>query len=312
MILAAGFGTRMKPLSDRCPKPLLPVLGRPLIDHTIDRLRTVAIEKIGVNVHHGADKVEAYLLGGSPRDVTIAISRETKILGTGGGMEGMRDFLSEEGPFLVHNGDVFSDIDLPDLVACHRSRAPMVTMALRNYTALNNVTVSPEGIIVDFLGKRAAGRVGKDNNLTFTGLSVVDPAVFAFIPRNRPSSIIDTYLDLLDRKPGSICGYVAQGSYWIDVGTPASYLQVHRDALLNEKTMAGLGEFQGKEVYRGTGTEIEAGAQLTGFVSLGNRCRVKKGAHLENCVVWNDTVVEKETRLSNGVIDGKWTYNISS
>ena len=312
MILAAGFGNRMKPLSERCPKPLLPVFGRPLIHYIIERLKTVAIGKIGVNIHHRADTLEAYLLGGSPWNVAIAISREKKILGTGGGMGAMRDFLSGEGPFLVHNGDIFSDIDLPDLVAYHRRRAPMVTMALCDYSSINNVTVSTEGTIVDFLGKRDAGRAGKDNDLTFTGVSIVDPAVFDFIPRNRPSNIIDVYLDLLDRKPGSICGYVVQGNYWIDIGTPVSYLQVHQDVLLNEKTVAGLGEFQGKRVYRGAGTRVEAGAQLTGFMSLGNHCRVKKGVSLENCVVWDDTVVERGIRLKNGVIDGKWNYSISS
>jgi mannose-1-phosphate guanylyltransferase len=188
----------------------------------------------------------------------------------------------------------------------------MVTMALCDYAPLNNVTVSPEGTVIDFLGKRSAGSAGKDIDLTFTGVSVVDPAVFEFIPRNRPSSIIDAYLDLLDHRPDSICGYVVQGHYWIDVGTPGSYLQVHRDVLLNERTVAGLGEFQGKRVHKGEGTTVESGAQLNGFVSLGSRCRVEAGVLLENCAVWDDTVVAEGTRFKNGVIDGKWNYSVSS
>ena len=311
MILAAGFGVRMKPLSIRCPKPLLPVLGRPLIHYTIERLKTAAIEKIGVNVHYGADKVEAYLLEGCPWKGTIALSREKEILGTGGGMGAMREFLSEEGPFLVHNGDVFSDIDLGDLVASHRRHAPMVTMALCNYPSLNNVTVSPEGIIIDFLGRRS-NKGGENRNLTFTGVSIVDPAVFDFIPRNEPSSIIDVYLEMLDRKPGCLCGYVVPGNYWIDIGTPASYLQIHQDILLNEKTVVGTDNRQEKGVYRGMGTTVEVGAQLAGFVSLGNHCRIKRGACLENCVVWDDTVLGTGMRVSNSVIDGKWNYRICS
>jgi len=312
MILAAGFGNRMRPLSSRCPKPLLPVFGRPLIHYAIERLKTVAIEKIGVNIHHGADKVAAYLRDGSPWNVTIALSREKNILGTGGGMGALRDFLSEEEPFLVHNGDVFSDIDLPDLVAFHRLHAPMATMALCDYPALNSVTVAPGGTIVDFLGKRAANRAGIDRNLTFTGVSIVDPAVFDFIPRNGPSSIIDVYLEVLDCKPGSIRGYLVEDNYWIDIGTPASYLQIHQDVLLNEKTVAGLSAFQGKKVFWGHETRVDSGAQLSGFVSLGSHCRVKEGAFLENCVVWDHTVVEREIHLRNGVIDGQWKYRISS
>jgi NDP-sugar pyrophosphorylase family protein len=87
-------------------------------------------------------------------------------------------------------------------------------------------------------------------------VSIVDPAVFDFIPRDRSSNIIDVYLDLLDRKPGALRGYTVQGNYWIDIGTPVSYLQFYQDVLLNEKTVAGLGEFQGKGIYKGNGTEV--------------------------------------------------------
>jgi len=213
---------------------------------------------------------------------------------------------------LVHNGDVFSDIDLPDLVACHCRHAPIATLALCDCPSLNSVTVSPQGTIVDFLGRRGSGRAGIDSTLTFTGVSVVDPAVFNFIPRDGPSSIIDAYIDVIDRKPGSIRGYVVGENYWIDIGTPASYLQVHKDVLLNKRPVAGLGGLQGKRVSRGRGTIVEIGAQLTGFVSLGSHCRVKKGAFIENCVVWDNTIVEREIQLSNGVIDGEWEYRISS
>ncbi|RLA93800.1 MAG: hypothetical protein DRG25_03835 [Deltaproteobacteria bacterium] len=310
MILAAGFGNRMRPLSDRCPKPLLPVLGRPLIDYLIEHLKTISIKKIGVNIHHWANKMEAYLKDGSQWGVEIIISREKEVLGTGGGMEAMRHFLSDEGPFLVYNGDILSDIDLNELIRFHFYYQPLVTMALYDYPPINNVTLSSEGKVVDFLGKRGVSRAEKDKNLTFTGISIVDPSVFDFIPRAEFSSIIDVYLNLLDQWPGCIQGYTVQGKYWIDIGTPTSYLQVHKDILLNGKTVLPLKRFQGMRVYKGVGTIIEPGGKLEGFVSVGKNCIIRKRAFLKNCVVWDNTEVKEGVYLENGVMDGEWKHSI--
>lgn len=306
--MAAGFGNRMKPLSDRCPKPLLPVLGRPLIDYTITHLKTVGIRKIGINVCHLADKMESYLKDGSHWEVEICISREKEILGTGGGIRAMREFLSNEGPFLVYNGDILTNINLPELRELHFQRAPLITMALCDFAPKNNVSLSRDGTIEDFSGKLKKFRPGKDHLLTFTGVSIVDPNVFDFIPRGEPSNIIDIYLDLIIRKPGSIKGYILQGKYWMDIGSPESYLHVHKDILLNGKL--DLFPNEGSGIYKGSGSRIEAGAQLEGFISLGNNCVVEKEVFLKNCAIWDNTVVGKGTHLENGVIDGDWKYSI--
>ena len=191
MILAAGFGNRMRPLSDRFPKPLLPIIGRPLIDYTIEHLKTASIRKIGVNIHHWADKMEAYLGNGSQWNVEITISREREILGTGGGMRALHDFLSDEGPFLVYNGDILSEIELQEVVDFHFRWGPMVTMVLCNYPLKNSVSLSPDGTIVDLSGKLGGVRPGKDKNLTFTGVSIVVPGVLDLIPRMASINIID-------------------------------------------------------------------------------------------------------------------------
>ena len=306
MILAAGFGNRMKPLSDRCPKPLMPILGRPVIEHTIEQLKKASIRKIGVNTHHWADRMETCLGDGSPWGVEITISREDRILGTGGGMRAMREFLSDEGPFLVHNGDILSEINLEELIAFHFRQGAMVTLALCDHHSTNNVCLSPNKAVVDFWGKRGAFQPGKDKNLTFTGISVVDPEILNLAFRVKSGNIIEVYLDLIEQNPGAVLGHVVEERYWIDIGTPSSYLQAHQDILVNGK----MGESRQTGIYNGSGSIIESGARLEGFVSLGQNCIVEKNAFLKNCVVWDNSVVKEGTCLKNGVIDETWEYGI--
>jgi mannose-1-phosphate guanylyltransferase len=311
IILAAGFGIRMKPLTDRCPKPLLPVLGRPIIDYTITRVKTFGIKEIGVNICHLADKMEKFLGDGSRWGVALTLSREPEILGTGGGMGGLRSFLKGEGPFLVYNGDIASKIELTGLAHYHKEHKPLVTLALCDYPPNNNVSLSPDNTIVDFLGKGKKFDPVRDRNLTFTGVSIVDEEILNLIPVSGSSHIIDIYLELIKRQPGSIRGYVVSGDAWRDIGTLAAYLDAHKIILLDHRMGVFGDTVPAGNVYHGQGTWIEPGAVLEGFVSLGEKCLVEKGAFLKNCVVWDNTKVKAGTRCENGVIDGDWQYSLS-
>ena len=311
IILAAGFGVRMRPLTDRCPKPLLPILGRPIIDYTISRVKMFGIKEVGVNICHLADKMEKFLGDGARWGVALTLSREPEILGTGGGMGGLRSFLKGEGPFLIHNGDIASKIDLTGLAHYHKEQKPLVTLALCDYAPKNNVSLSPDNTIVDFLGKHEKFNPHRDRNLTFTGVSIVDEEILNLIPVSGPSHIIDIYLELIKRQPGSIRGYVVAGDDWIDIGTPEAYLETHKNILLDRR-MGLFGEnVLAGNVYQGQGTRIAPGALLEGFVSLGEKCLVEKGAFLKNCVVWDNTKVKAGKRCENGVIDGDWQYSLS-
>lgn len=311
IILAAGFGVRMKPLTDRCPKPLLPVLGRPIIDYTISRVKTFGIKEIGVNICHLADKMEKFLGDGSRWGVALTLSREPEILGTGGGMGGLRSFLKGEGRFLVYNGDIASKIDLTGLAQDHREQMPLVTLALCDYGPKNNVSLSPDNTIVDFLGKREEFSSRRNRTLTFTGVSIVEEEVLNLIPVSGPSHIIDIYLELIKRQPGSIRGYVVSGDEWGDIGTLGAYLDAHKTILLDHRMGLFGDTVPAGNIYQGQGTRIEPGAVLEGFVSLGEKCLVEKRAFLKNCVVWDNTVVKAGTRCENGVIDGGWQYSLA-
>lgn len=309
MVLAAGYGTRIRPLSDRRPKPLLPIVGRPLIDYVLHHLSQLGISKIGVNLHHGAVQMEDHLRNHTPNGIELYLSPETTILGTGGGIAAMREFLRDEGPFVVYNGDVLSRIDLSTLIVTHARHCPLVTMALWDEATKNTVTLSPEGVVRDFSGRLGAFQEGRDRQLTFTGISVVDPQVLDLIPPRGPSNIIDLYLALIERKPGTIRGLPIQGSYWSDVGTPRAYLQAHEDLLLHGKgalflTEATIGCFQGP------GSRIEPGAAWEGFLAVGSNCLIREDTYLKNCVIWDNSIVERGLHLENGVIDGNWHYTL--
>jgi mannose-1-phosphate guanylyltransferase len=193
----------------------------------------------------------------------------------------------------------------------HKEQKPLVTLALCDYAPKNKVSLSPDNTIVDFLGKRKKNNPSRDRNLTFTGVSIVDEGVLNLIPVSGPSHIIDIYLDLIKRQPGSIRGYVVSGEDWRDIGTPEGYLDAHKTILLDHR-MGLFGEnVPAENVYQGQGTRIEPGAVLEGFVSLGEKCLVEKGTFLKNCVVWDNTKVKAGTHCENGVIDGDWQYSLS-
>ncbi|MCX8011721.1 MAG: NDP-sugar synthase [Desulfobacterota bacterium] len=310
IILAAGFGERMQPLSTRCPKPLLPILGRPIIDYIIRQLKDLGIIQIGVNICHLAEKMKNFLGDGSRWGVDITFSPEQEIQGTGGGIRRFFSFLEGEDYFLVYNGDVFARVDLRGLIAEHQRKRSLATLALCNFPPKNNVTCSPEGLITDFLGKLKKFDPQRNLNFTFTGISVVSFEVLKFIPQNIPSNIIETYLQLLEYYPGSIRGYLVSETEWMDIGTPQAYLEVHKKILFDRQPLS-IEKIPLGGIYRGEGTTIQPEAKLYGFVSLGNYCVVEKEVFLKNCVVWDNTRVKTGTCLENGVIDGNWLFSLS-
>jgi NDP-sugar pyrophosphorylase family protein len=161
------------------------------------------------------------------------------------------------------------------------------------------------------LGKRKKFNPGIDRNLSFTGVSIVDEEILNLIPVSGPSHIIDIYLELIKRRPGSIRGYVVSEDDWIDIGTPEAYLGVHKNILLDRRLSFFLKQMPRGSIYQGEGTRIEPGAMLEGFVSLGKHCIVERGVFLKNCVVWDNTKVKTGTSFDNGVIDGDWQYSLS-
>jgi mannose-1-phosphate guanylyltransferase len=229
MILAAGLGTRLRPLTDSLPKPLLPVAGTPLIVWNLLLLRKHGIREVIINLHYLGDLIEKELGDGSKWGMSLSYSHEWTLLGTGGGIKQAQWFFGED-PFLVLNGDTLLELDLATVTACHREGAALATMVLRDDLDADRwgaVEIDDRQHVLRIIGRGRSVEPAMGKRM-FAGVHVMDPRLLHEVPYGRESSIIDAYVREIER--GSVVlGYTMEG-YWSDVGTPERYAQVQHDA----------------------------------------------------------------------------------
>ncbi|HWW88357.1 MAG TPA: nucleotidyltransferase family protein [Vicinamibacterales bacterium] len=231
VILAAGHGTRLGSLTVARPKPMLPVCGRPLLEHTIRWLRRHGIASISINLHHCPLAVIEYFGNGSQFQVDIAYSVEETLHGTAGGVKRMAALFASA--FVVVYGDVLTDFDLRDLLAEHANgpSEPHLTMCLyrvANPTACGIVALEQSGRITRFVEKPSAEECFSD--LANSGVMVVDRELLEYIPDDRPSDLGADLLPSLLRAGVPVCGWpLPTGAYLIDIGTPENYERASRD-----------------------------------------------------------------------------------
>lgn len=229
MILAAGLGTRLRPLTDALPKPLLPIAGRPLIVWNLLLLRRYGITDVIINLHHLGHLIEQALGDGSPFGMRIVYSKEPVLLGTGGGLKQAESFFGGE-PCVVLNGDTLFDMNLDDLAAVHRQRCAVATMAVRadpepeRWGAVE-VDATHHVVRINGRGKNPEGRTEKR---MFAGVHLMHPRLLVDVPAGRDSSIIEAYVRAIQAGE-TIAGCELSG-YWSDIGTPERYAQAQRDA----------------------------------------------------------------------------------
>jgi len=231
MILAAGLGARLRPLTKNIPKPLLPVGDTPIIVWNLFLLRQHGIKDVMINLHHLGHMIEKELRDGSQWGMRIQYSVEPVILGTGGGIKAVESFFDGE-PFLVMNGDTLIELDLTKLLERHRSRDGVATMVLRE-----DPEVERWGVIETALNHRVLTILGRGPKslppdppvlrYMFAGVHVIHPSLLNHCPQGKPSSIIDGYVAELEGG-ALIQGYIAKG-YWSDIGTEERLAQAHRD-----------------------------------------------------------------------------------
>jgi len=241
MILAAGRGTRLQPLTDTRPKALVEVGGRTMLERTILRLRTVGVREVIINVHHFSDTIVDYLKKNGNFGMRVEVSREEALLDTGGGLKQVASFFLEsserrEKPFILHNVDVISSIDLPRMVQFHTENQALATLAVRNRQ-------TPRYLLFDEQLQLCGRRSGHDRDelvrssqrlqpLAFSGIHVISPRVFALMTEEGTFSIISSYLRLAahDEK---ILGFRTDQYYWRDLGTPDNLVQAANDLKQN-------------------------------------------------------------------------------
>ena len=224
MILAAGEGTRLRPLTQNVPKPMLPVAGRPLLERIVCLLLTHGIRDIAVNLHHQPDAITAFLADGAKFGVSVTYSPERRLLGSAGGVKRMESFFAEERFFVLY-GDVLTNVDLTAMHRCHIERAAALTMALYRPESLSEcgvVRLGPSNRVLEFVEKPQPGQ--EPSSWANAGIYLVEPEILRSIPDGQPFDFgVDLFPRLLERGT-AIQGYVSDALV-LDIGTPERYLR---------------------------------------------------------------------------------------
>ena len=226
LILAAGYGTRLRPYTDHTPKPLFSIAGRPLLDVIIEQLQEAGCKAVIINTHHLNDKIETFL---AAQDYKLEIHTrfEPQILGTGGAIKNVADFWDSQ-PFMVINADIVADIDFKDVYRTHCRHRPPATLVLCDDPAFNSVSVTQNKWITGFYNQDDGCLRPSQNLLTFTGIQVLEPQILNYIPENTFYSSIDAFKKILaghDR----LRAYITPKNRWQDIGTPERYRQTAID-----------------------------------------------------------------------------------
>jgi len=313
LILAGGKGTRLRPLTVYTPKPIVPICNRPFLLYQIDTLRRAGITDITLSLSYQPNKIEQLLGDGSDHGVKLKYTVEPQPMGTAGAYKFAEDLIRE--PAVVFNGDILTDLDLKAVIREHNERKATATIVLtpvKDPTTYGVVETEKDGRVRRFLEKPKAEEV-TSNNIN-AGTYVLEPKVLDYLPSGENYSFeYGLFPDLLKRGE-AFYAHIPTRTYWIDIGTPERYLQVHDDLLANRVGRIHVkdrkGQFDAATVAEiddlsiiGDDCQIKPGAQIINSV-LGQGCFVEERARVENCVIWPHTRIGTTAQL-NGAIVGR-------
>ena len=319
VILAGGFGTRLRPLTLQLPKPIVPIFDRPLLYYQIDLLRQVPeIDEVILSLNYQPDRIAASVGDGTEAGVPVRYVVEPDPLGTGGGIKyaaaGIEDTL------LVFNGDILTGVDLQAVVRRHRERAARATIVLTpvdNPSAYGLVDTDDDGNVRRFLEKPSPHEITCDT--INAGIYLLEPKTFDRIPDGQAWSIERQYFPSLIERAETFVAYVDRG-YWLDIGTPASYVRAHRDLMAGR---CPAGPFAGQPAdlvhrsdgcrvstaatiegpcFLGAGCVVEDGARIGPESVLGTGCAIGPGAVVERSILWRETRVDGEALVRDAVL----------
>ncbi|MCD6595111.1 NDP-sugar synthase [bacterium] len=303
IILAAGFGTRLKPFSNVLPKPLFPILGKPALYYVFKRLTENGIDNFFVNTHHLADKMISSVTAITPigTNVSIFVERD-KILGTAGGIGNIFKNIGEpDETILVHNGDVLERFDIKSAVEFHKSNNFLATLIVIDEPKINSVLVDGE-IVSGFvpIGEKVANGLEKS---TYSGVAILESEIIATFPNDRFGSLVEYLMPFVEMKK---VGAFFEKHFWCDFGTIREYLELHRKILVDGEYIE---DYTGKEIWIAESARIDDTVEISGFASIGDSVKISGNVRIANSVVWGRTVIENGTYI-NSLISPEYCVEI--
>ncbi len=289
-VLGAGLGKRLRPLTNVRPKPLIPVANRPLITHAFDHLIAAGVERFVVNTHWRAERYTEFFPEGKWRGRPVTFIHESpEVLETAGGIWNAREHLSD-GPFIVYNGDILSDLPLAPALAAHREAGNEVTLILRSHGGNTNVAFdAASGRILDL--RRALCPEIEPHHL-FTGIYIVEPGFIARIPAAQKLSVVPVFHEMI-RAGAKLGGIVLDEGDWWDLGSRSEYLAVHTAlAARSEKSVPWISP----------GASLSPDAKITGATAIAAGTSVGAGAALHDCIVWENATIAPGARLTRCIL----------
>lgn len=301
MIMAAGVGSRLDPLTKNVPKPLIPIANKPLMDFIMEKLENSGIKEVIANTYCLADQIQKRYTENNPTNIKFHYIQEETLSGTAGGVKKCEFFFKDEENFLVLSGDGLTDINLKELFDAHESSGAVVTMAL-TYVPHNKtcnfgvVVVDGDGFVSEFQEKPPVEEA--KSNLINTGIYVFRSDIFKLIPADTFYDFAKNVFPRMLEKNIPINTYVIDG-YWSDIGTIAQYRQSTVDIL---NSHVNIGVSVDDEHIIGDGSTLGDDVKLLGGNVIGRGCKIGNNVTLNNCIIWNDVVIEDDVHLKNVIV----------
>ena len=326
-ILAAGAGTRLRPLTYECPKPMIPLLNKPVMEHTINNLKKHNINSVVMNLHTLPKKITDYFGNGSDFGVDIKYSMEENLLGTAGGLKKCKKFF--DSTFIVISGDGLSNVDLTSAVAFHKKKKSLATMIVKKIETKFSYGIAltdRSSRIIDFVEKPSWGSVFSDT--VNTGIYIFEPEIFRYIPDGFYDFGKNLWPKLLKSKK-NIYAYL-MNEYWTDIGNIEEYKKGVKDALFDKLTIDVSGKKFGKsEVVVDKNCRIDKTVKFIGKSIIGKNCVIGKNVVIDNgtvignnvqiqddavikdSIIWDNVVIGKHARLYSSIVNIKVPNRLS-
>jgi mannose-1-phosphate guanylyltransferase len=302
MVMAAGKGTRLRPVTDLVPKPMAPIANRPVLYHILRLLRRHGLEEVVLNLHHLPDVITGYVGDGSVAGLDVRYSFEPELLGTAGGVKKNEDFLGK-GTFLVISGDALTDIDLTGLMAAHRRNGSVATLAVKEVSdpSLYGVVVCDgDNRVLGFQEKPS--REAARSNLCNCGIYVFEPEIFSLIPAGQFDDFGSRLFPAMLEQGIPFHTHAFSG-YWSDVGNLAEFFKGNADALSGKVEVELPGEQVGPGIWVDEGALLGPSVHIEAPVAIGRECSIDEDVTIEGPAVLGDrTVVGTAAHIVRAVV----------